>query len=240
MTRRAAPSPAEPTRRRRKTILVAVALAVVAAGLTAVAFFTPLMSVRSVEVTGTRTLDSAEVLRLAEVPMGRPLLRVDTAGIAQRVSVLPTVESVNVEVGYPSTVTIDVTERTPLVTVPRGDKIGVMDRLGMVYLTYDDAKAMPKSLRGLPGLTMDEPGASNPTTKAALTVVQGLPDWLRSQVRSVTADSPSGITLALTKNRTVVWGDAGRTADKAEALQHLMTVDGTEYNVSSPEFASVR
>ncbi|ALG85145.1 cell division protein FtsQ/DivIB [Gordonia phthalatica] len=229
-----------PRSRRWRPITAIIAVLVVLGGLTAVAYFTPLMSVRSVDVTGTRTVDTNEVLRVAQVPEGRPLLRVDTAAIAQRVSSLPAVESVNVSVGYPSTVTVAVVERTPLVTVPRDGKIGVMDRLGMVYLTFDDAKALPKDLRALPTLKMENPAASNPTTKAALTVIEDLPDWLRANVTAVTAESPSGISLTLKSGRTAVWGDAERTDDKAEALRHLLTVKGTEYNVSSPEFASVR
>ena len=226
--------------RRWKPIAAIVAVLAVVGGLTAVAYFTPLMSVRSVEVVGATTVDTEEIRQVAQVPEGRPLLRVDTSAIAGRVAALPAVETVDVSVGYPSTVTIDVVERTPLVTVPRDGRIGVMDRLGMVYLTFDDEKAMPKELRGLPALKMERPSASNPTTKAALTVVQDLPDWLRSRITAVSAESPSGIEFTLKSGRTAVWGDSSRTEDKAEALRHLLTVKGTEYNVSSPEFASVR
>lgn len=225
---------------RWKPITAIVAVLAVLGGLTVIAYFTPLMSVRSVEVTGTRTVNADEVLRVAQVPQGRPLLRVDTAAIAQRVSTLPAVESVDVGVGYPSTVTVSVVERTPLVTVPRDGRLGVMDRLGMVYLTVADAKALPQALRGLPALKMENPAASNPTTKAALAVIEELPGWLRANVTAVTAESPSGISLTLKSGRTAVWGDAERTGDKAEALRHLLLVKGTEYNVSSPEFASVR
>lgn len=249
MTRRDASSRRGEERRRTrpgrwKVISAIVALIAVVGGLTAVAYLTPLMSVRSIEFTGVEAGDDAEILRaeilrVAEVPEGAPLLRVNTSAIADRVSVLPTVESVNVSVGYPSTVTIEVTERTPVVKVERDGKIGVMDRLGVVYLTFDSVKAMPADLRRLPDLVTDEPGPSNPTTIAALTVIQDLPGWLRSRVTEVSADSPSGIRLKLQSGRIAVWGDSDRTADKAEALRHLLSVKGTEYNVSSPEYTSV-
>lgn len=244
MTRSDPPSRRDRDRRpqgpgRWKVIGAIVALVVVVGGLTAVAYLTPLMSVRSIEVTGAAAVDDAEILRVAAVPEGAPLLRVDTSAIADRVSVLPAVESVNVSLGYPSTVTIEVTERTPVVKLERDGKIGVMDRLGMVYLTFESVKAMPKDLQVLPDLVMDDPGASNPTTQAALTVVQDLPDWLRSRTTEVSADSPSGIRLKLKSGRIAVWGDSDRTADKAEALRHLLSVKGTEYNVSSPEYTSV-
>lgn len=236
--RRTRPSAAS-SPRRWPLIGSVIALVVVVGGLVAIAYFTPLMSVRSVEVTGATAIDAGEVLRTAQVPEGSPLLQVDTAEIANRVSALPEIESVNVSRKYPSTLTIAVTERTPVVTVEQSGRIGVMDRLGMVYLTFGSAKDLPKSLQGLPALQMTDPSAANPTTRAALTVVQDLPDWLASRVVAVAADSPSDITLRLKSGKKAVWGDAGRTADKAEALRSLLIVDGQQYNVSSPEYASV-
>ncbi|EGD55863.1 cell division protein FtsQ/DivIB [Gordonia neofelifaecis] len=227
------------TSRRWQGIGAAVALVVVIGGLAAIAYFTPLMSVRTVDVTGTTSVDTGEVLRAAQAPEGSPLLQVDTAAVADRVSQLPQVESVNVSRGYPSTLSISVTERTPVVTVARDGKVGIMDRLGMVYLTFDSSKSVPKSLQGLPALEMADPGANNPTTKAALTVVQDLPDWLRPRVTAVAAESPSDITLTLRSGKKAVWGDSGRSADKAEALRNLLMVDGNRYNVSSPEYTSV-
>lgn len=240
MSRREEPAREPGARRRWRVIAAVIALVAVIGGLVAVAYFTPLMSVRSVEVTGTKAVDSQEVLRVAQVTQGQPLLQVDTAAIADRVASLPAIESVQVERGYPSTLTIAVTERTPVLTLKREGKIGVMDRLGMVYLTFNSAKAVPKDLAGLPEMQMTDPSASNPTTKAILTVVQDLPPWLGAKVVVVGADSPADVTLHLRSGKIVKWGDATRSADKAEAFRHLVMVDGTEYNVSSPEFASVR
>lgn len=212
----------------------------VVGGLAAVAYYTPLMSVRSVDVSGTTAVSADEVRRVAQVPSGKPLLQVDTAAIANRVSVLPAVESVNVSRSYPSTIDIAVVERTPVVTVEREDKkIGVMDRLGMVYATFEP-KALPKEFSSLPRLETANPSAKDAPTRAVLRVVQDLPSWLRANVRAVQADSPSDVTLLLRSGRKAVWGDSGRSADKAEALRHLLTISGDEYNVSSPEFASVK
>ncbi|MGB3302960.1 cell division protein FtsQ/DivIB [Gordonia sp. (in: high G+C Gram-positive bacteria)] len=227
-------------RSRWRLVAALVALIAVVGGLVAAAYFTPLISARNVEVTGATTVPSQEVLAAAQVTMGQPLLQVDTAAIAERVALLPAVESVHVVRNYPSTLTIAVTERTPVVTVPNQGKIGVMDRLGVVYLTFESAKALPKQFRGLPELQMDDPGPANPTTLAVLAVVRELPAWLGSKVVTVSADSPSDVTLKLRSGKTVKWGDAERTNDKAEAFRHLVMVDGTEYNVSSPEYASVR
>lgn len=236
------------TRRRRDgdrrpgKLTVAVVLVGVVAlvgGAVAAAYYSPLMSVRSVDVTGAQTVDRAEVLRLAQAPTGMPLLQVDTGAIADRIAVLPAVEEVKVERGYPSTLTIDITERTPMLTLDWSGKIGVMDRLGMVYLTFPDRKSLPKEFTTLPVLTVPDPGAADPSTRAALTVVEDLPDWLRPKVVAIEAASPVDITLVLSSKRRVVWGDDQRTDDKAAALQGVLKVKGDTYNVSSPEFPAV-
>ncbi len=220
-------------------ILVITGILALVGGAVAVAYYTPLMAVRSVDVVGLKTVDRDEVLRLAQAPEGRPLLQVDTGSIADRIAVLPAVEEVTVERGYPSTLTITVTEREPVGTLDWSGKIGVMDRLGMVYLTFPDRKSVPKQFAGLPVLTVPRPGPNDPTTLAALTVARDLPDWLRSRTTAVEATSPADVTLVLKSKRRVVWGDAERTDDKAAALQSVLKVAGDTYNVSSPEFPAV-
>ena len=219
-------------------------LAVVAA-LAATAYFSPLMSVRNVDVTGLTTLSRGQVIGVAEVQEGQPLLQVDTAAMAQRVALIPAVETVDVQRSYPSTLTIAVTERSPRALVDRDGKLGVMDRLGHVYLEYASREAMGdeasghRRFRDLPLLSVPIPGPGDPTTEAALTVAGELPEWLAKQVTDIQASSPADIRLQLTKDRVAVWGDAERTADKADALRHVLKVDGSTYNVSSPEFPAV-
>ncbi|MFC3241144.1 cell division protein FtsQ/DivIB [Gordonia humi] len=225
-------------RRRRPSratvIVVAVLIVVAVGGATAIAYFTPLMSVRNVDVVGTRVVDRNDVIATAQAPTGTPLLQVDTGAIADRVAAIPAVEQVTVERSYPSTLTIDVTERTPLVTVDHDGQIGVMDRLGVVYERFDDRKSLPADAAALPALVTDRPGTGDPTTMAVLTVAQDLPGWLRERTVSIEASSPADITLALKSGRRAVWGDAERTADKAEALREVLKVKADEFNVSSP------
>ncbi|WP_081604224.1 cell division protein FtsQ/DivIB [Gordonia malaquae] len=228
-------------RRPSKATVILVILGVLGlvGGAVAVAYYSPLMSVRSVDVVGTAAVDRNEVLRLANAPQGVPLLQVDTGAIADRIAVLPAVEEVKVERSYPSTLTIEVTERTPVATLDWQGGIGVMDRLGMVYLTFADRKAVPKTFARLPILAVPNPGSKDPATLAALTVAQELPEWLRSRTTTIEASSPADITLIMASKRRVIWGDAERTDDKAEALQSALKVNGDTYNVSSPEFPAV-
>ena len=75
---------------------VVVAVVALVAGLAAVAYFTPLMSVRAVSVHGLEsgsTLTADQVVAAAQVPKGRPLLQVNTAQAAHRVAAIAAVQA---------------------------------------------------------------------------------------------------------------------------------------------------
>ncbi|WP_235831283.1 cell division protein FtsQ/DivIB [Gordonia zhaorongruii] len=224
---------------RLSVVLAMLGLVALVGGAVAVAYYSPLMSVRSVEVTGATAVDENRVRELAQAPSGMPLLQVDTGAIANRIAVLPAVEEVRVERSYPSALTIEVTERVPVVLVEQDGKLGVMDRIGVVYATYADRKALPKEFAALPELTTPNPGPRDPTTEAVITTVQGLPDWLATKVVAADAASPSDIVLTLKSGRRAVWGGEDRSDDKAATLAQLLKMPGREFNVSSPEFPAV-
>ncbi|MFZ2511230.1 MAG: FtsQ-type POTRA domain-containing protein [Gordonia sp. (in: high G+C Gram-positive bacteria)] len=252
--------------RRRLWRLIAVLAAISIIGaLVAAAYFSPVLSVRSMEVSGAAvvaesgqesgagqqpiagvTIARDEILALADVPFGTPLLQVDTAAVAARVARIPALESVRVDRRYPSTLAITVTERTPRVLLDVGDgRIGVMDSVGVVYVEFASRGALESStardgkFRNLPMLQVSNPGPEDPTTQSALEVAASLPEWLRPQVETISASSPADVTLLLTKGRTVVWGGSDRGADKAEALRHVLKLPGTTYNVSSPDYPAI-
>ncbi|NNG98511.1 FtsQ-type POTRA domain-containing protein [Gordonia araii NBRC 100433] len=213
------------------------------AGLAAVAYFTPLMSVRKVAVSGVSQhsgLTAEQVTAHAGVPKGRPLLQVNTAEAARRVASIAEVETARVRRQYPSTIEVIVVERTPVARVETDNAVHVLDRLAVPYRHYERGVAVPREVARLPLLKTPNPGPTDPATKAALRVVTELPPDLRGRIASVNAESPVNITFALRNDATVVWGDATRGADKAIAWRAISTRKGTLYNVSSPDFPSYR
>lgn len=84
--------------RRRRVVRLAIAFVVVllAGALAWLVFFSSVLAVRDVEVRGTALLAPEAVSTAAEVPLGRPMARVDERGIAERVATLPAVDRVNV------------------------------------------------------------------------------------------------------------------------------------------------
>lgn len=223
----------------RRAIWLVAAAVVAAIGLGLAAYFSPIMSVRSVSVSGTERLTPETVQRVAAVGSGVPLLQVDTAVIADRVAAIPEVESARVARSYPSEISIEIVERIPTVRVIDGDSVRILDRGGVDYLDFP-ADRVPEEFGALPEFVADQPGPTDPSTSAAIAAVAGMPQWLRDELVRVEATSPAAISLVLVGDRLVIWGDAERGEAKAETLRHLLTVEGTHYNVSSPEFPAVR
>jgi cell division protein FtsQ len=90
--------------RRRRWLFVALAAVVVAvlAGLAWLLLFSTVFGVRTVEVSGAKIANADDVRRLADVPAGTPLARVDLDAVATRVAGLPAVDTVTVTRNWPN------------------------------------------------------------------------------------------------------------------------------------------
>lgn len=210
-----------------------VVLTVVGVGLGLILYFTPLMSARSVVVTGTGVVTREEVVDAAKVTLGTPLLQIDTDEVADRVAGIRRVASARVQREYPSTLRITIVERVPIVVKDYPDGPHLFDKDGV-----DFATAPPPP--GLAYIDVDHPGPDDPPTKAALQVMTSLSPDVVGQVGRIAAPSVASITLTLNDGRTVVWGTTDRTDEKAEKLGALLTQPGRTYDVSSPDLPTVK
>ena len=162
-----------------------------------------------------------------------PLLQIDTDRVADRVAAIPRVASARVQRQYPSALRITIVERVPVVVKDYPDGPHLYDRDGV-----DFAVAPPPP--ALPYLDVDNPGPSDPATKAALQVLTALRPEVAGQVSRIAAPSVASITLTLTDGRVVVWGTTDHTEEKAQKLAALLTQPGHTYDVSSPDLPTVK
>ncbi len=216
-----------------KVLMWTALLSVVVVGLGLLLYFTPIMSARNIVVTGVGAVSQEEVVTSAAVQSGTPLLQVDTDAVAERVAAIRRVASARVQRQYPSTLRITVIERVPVVVKDFPDGPHLFDRDGV-----DFATAPPPP--GVPYLDAENPGPSDPATKAALTVMTSLRPEVAGQVGRITAPSVAAITLTLIDGRVVVWGTTDRTEEKALKLGALLTQPGQTYDVSSPDLPTVK
>ena len=196
-----------------------------------VLFGSRLLVVRSVVVTGTHLVPRSEVLAVAGVEPGTPLIRVNTAEIAARIDTIRQVRSALVSRSWPDRVVIVVRERTPaLALMAPGGGYDLVDADGVIVqwgarrpadLPLYPTAAPVASLRGDPDLA------------AAAAVLGDLPAWLRHSVASVTAPDPDQVTLRLADGITVLWGGTDRAGAKAAELTVLMQAHMHYYDVSA-------
>ena len=223
-----------PTRRRamlRRWVALLVLIGIVV--ITVTVLFTPVLGVRTVDVTGTQTLTPEQVRLAAEVPLGTPMIRLDTDSIKTRVGVLSRVASVDVIREWPSTIVIDVTERTPVATFDGPGGVHLVDATGDDYATV--ATAPP----GLPTITVPHVAATDPTTQAVFAVLAVVPAQLRPILANISAQTPGSITFSLTTGKTVIWGDASDAGQKAAVLAALLSQPGKTYDVSAPDLPTI-
>ncbi|APA97408.1 cell division protein FtsQ/DivIB [Nocardia seriolae] len=209
------------------------ALVLIALGL--VAWFTPLLAVRTVRVDGLATIGEQQVLDALQVPDGLSMMRLDTNAMAERVSRLPKVRSVRVQREFPATVQVTVVERTAVLYFDSSDGTHLLDCDSVEFAIEPPGPGVPK-------LITDHPGGSDPVTKAAVAVMAAIPIPLRDQlgVGAVVARSVSDIALELRDGRTVLWGGIADSARKAAVVGPLLSQPGKVFDVSSPNLVTVK
>ncbi len=216
--------------------VLAVLLVGGSAGVAAWAvLFSPLLGVGTIVVSGNDRLSGAEIRRAAAVRDGQPLATLDVEAVRARIAALPRVERVTVDRRWPRTLRIAVRERTPIAVAPKDGRVALIDRYGVVVELRDKAPA------GLPRLRVAHVAVDDAATRAALSVIHGLPAPVAGRVTQVRADRPGAVTLTLLDGRSVMWGGPERTARKARILQTLLIEQpGHDYDVSSPDVATVK
>jgi cell division protein FtsQ len=203
-----------------------------------VLFGSRLLVVRHVEVTGTHIVPKSRVVAATGVQVGGSMIDLDTGAVADRVAGIQQVESVRVERHWPTTLRIEVRERTPAVVAVRGRRYYQIDRFGVTVL------ATATRPRGLPELVVSAPDPGDPATAAALAVWRNLPARFRARVSAIGATDPEAVTLRLKSGISVVWGAPERAAEKLRLVEALARTAAARsahtIDVSSPEVVTTR
>jgi cell division protein FtsQ len=223
------------TRRARHRALaggISGGLVVLLVAGTAITVFSPMLSLRTITVAGTETLDPAAIEESLADQLGSPLAFVDEAQIAARLGTFPAVASYATRTVPPNELVVTVVERTPVAVVPSSGGFDLVDPAGVVLGTTPERPA------GFPLVEVAD-GTEGAGFRAAAEVVLALPDSVATQVDLVTASTTDDVALTLAGGvQRVVWGSADDSELKARVLAGLLPqVDegaAVEFDVSAP------
>jgi cell division protein FtsQ len=210
----------------RRVLLAALAVAAVGA-VVWVVFFSSVLAVAGVTVSGAEVLDPRQVRRVAAVPTGTPLATVDLDAVAARVENLAPVDRVDVSRAWPDQVRIAVTERVAVAVVERDGTLQGLDEDGVLFRDY------PSRPPSLPLVRVSSGTGSDALAEAAR-VVGSLPTGIGHRVEFVEVATVDRISLRLRNGRTVLWGSADDSADKATVLAVLLDRPASLYDVTVP------
>lgn len=215
-----------------KYVLAAVLALGLLAGSAWLVFFSRVLAVETVQVSGAERLAVAEVRGVADVQLGEPLARLDLQAVRARVEALALVRDAEVTRRWPDTVLIDVEERVAVAVVEIGGRARGLDAEGVVFDRFGPAGDLPRVR------TSPDPGRD--ALREAAAVVSSLPEDLAARVDYVQVETIDRISLVLRDERTVLWGSAEQSDLKAEVLAGLLRRPGSTYDVSVPGQPTVR
>lgn len=223
---------------RTRVIVILVGVIVLLSGTLWTLYGSRWLRVERVTVSGTDVLTPARVREAADVPVGSPLISIDTDGIANRLRrKLPRIDSVEVGRSWPHGIGLKVTERKPVLLVEKGGNFVEVDEEGVRFATVATA---PK---GVPVLeTTAGPAASrrrfgtDRLVREAVRVAADVPAAVSPGLRTVKVRSYDSVSLELTGGRTVEWGSSEKGRAKAATLKALMKAapDARHFDVSVP------
>ncbi len=236
--------PEEPSTRRSRrsdpwkvafvTLLVVAVLSVV----TWLLLGSRLLVVRDIEVSGTDRLDPDTIESVVDVDTGTPLVRVDTEAAVNRIEEQQLVESATVSRGWPATLRVEVSERTPDLSVAVGDGFRLVDHDGV---RVADSQERPPEY---PLIQVRGEIEGNPAIATVANLTDELSPAVLDAVDSVDASDAENITFELDDGATVVWGDGRHAERKTQALAVLMrehpSNEERRYDVSAPNVAVVK
>ncbi|QIQ05212.1 cell division protein FtsQ/DivIB [Streptomyces liangshanensis] len=217
---------------------VAAGTLLLVAGGTWVLYGSHWLRVETVSTSGTDVLTVAEVERAAAVPVGSPLVSVDTGAIGERLRQrLPRIDTVEVTRSWPHGIGLEVTERQPVLLIEKGGKFIEVDSGGTRFATVGKApKGVPLLKLTVERSTGQPRFPADRLTGEAVQVRSELPGKVAADTRAIRVRSYDSISLELTGGRTVMWGSGEDGAAKARALSALMKAapGAGHFDVSAP------
>lgn len=211
-----------------KSVLLGLALLVLACGAYVAALETSVFAVRTIDVRGGTPQIRAEATQALRGELGRTLLRVNGADVDRRLSILPGVASLAYDRDFPNTLRVTIRAERPVLVLRRGRDAFLVSTTGRVLrtLAHPHRSSLPRVW--LPSDTQVtvggrlQPGAGRGAA-AALATLRG--DSLPSPVREVQVAGEE-LTIVLASGFELRLGDVGDVRLKLAIARRVFRAAG--------------
>lgn len=208
-------------RTRKRKVATALGSVALLALVVWAAFWSPLLSVRDVKLTGATHTTSDEIAAAAGLGSDDNLLLLSADEVVAAARTLPWVADAEVERRLPGTVKVKVVERKPALVVSLGAARWTIDSHGHVLQTGQSEPGLPV-VGGVevgeikPGVKLDAP-----VMQEVLATWRSLPKGLAADVQAIFAPTLERISFTLVDGTQIRYGAAERLDAKNEVLQAL-------------------
>lgn len=220
-------------RGKKRKLLTVLGTIVFVAVVVWAAFWSPLLSVRDVKLTGAEHTTAEEVADAAGLGSEDNLLLLSADEVVDAARTLPWVADAEVERRLPGTVKVRVVERKPALVVSLGAARWTIDARGHVLSTGSTEPGL--AVVGGVEVGEIEPGKKldAPVMREVLATWRSLPDKLAADVQAIFAPSLERISFTLVDGTQIRYGAAERLDAKNEVVLALRKRLAEEGKVTS-------
>ena len=214
--------------------LIWVVIIVAAAAATVWLVNSPLLSIRSVTVTGAERTDPAAIANSLDAGPGTPTMSVNAGAVEAALLENPWIAKANVTVSWPGSVEIHVVERVPVVAITI-DGASFQAAVDGVLVEHSTSGAIPPLIStdvSMPARVGDR--ISDAPTRGAIEFVDALPPALRRSTELTVIDGAVGAEV---DGVIILLGRPTDMAVKAAAVEALIAAGierGSRIDVTAP------
>lgn len=211
-------------------LATAAGILVVMVGGCQILAWSPLLSLKRVEVSTDGRLERREVLQLGGVKPGESLLHISPSEIRGKLEAHPWVERVWVERSFPNTLRIRIEERKPVAKALVEGSLFLVDASGSIFPAYD--RPPPGEWITLVGLKLEDldarPEACRRVVLEGMALASLLTRHSRWAAQEIGVDPDKGLRLALQGGPSEVLLGFGELTQRVKRLEKILEHLSTE------------
>ena len=229
--------------KRTKYLIFGSAFFVVVA-LVLIVLASPIISVRDVEIEGSKYMNKDLLVSVEQSLLGKPLLTVDTREASRRLEDDPWVETVRIKQFFPSRLLIEIAERVPVAWfIGVDNRARIVDAQGRVLAVEDGQPTEYLQITGV-GPNLSPGNSAGALYKAAAQLATGLPDELAILVLNVGTGGPNQLVMTLRSGTLVNFGEPVDVLNKLISLVVLLRRQDSKQiisiDLSNPDIPTVQ